>query len=416
MEKGMDRYVRPVSSCSPTPRRWLRALVLATAIAGLGFGAGLTVPAAAQAQADADRSMSVAIAADAPEHYTVKQGDTLWDISAMYLKDPWYWPEIWYVNPNIANPHLIYPGDVLYFSYVDGKPRVSLERAGTVRLSPGVRTSPLDEAIRAIPYDVLMDFTGRPTLLQKDQIKKAPYVVGMRDRHIVGSDHNEVYGRGLDNPPTGQRYNIINVGKELRDPDDGDLLGYMGNFAGVGEVLQNTGAVVPGKDSVFSMKRDEDLTHLKVLEVGREIMQGDRLFPAEVDIGDDFVISRPKNEAILGQIMAIVDGVSVSGRYQVVAINRGKDHGLEPGNALGVFYRGEQIRDRFGKLDPYSFTANYDKVGLPDERSATVMLFRVYDRMSYALIVESSQVVRLGDFIAGPQYGHRDQGNAVYMR
>ena len=171
----------------------------------------------------------------------------------------------------------------------------------------------------------------------------------MRDRHIVGSTANEVYSRGLDNPAAGMRYNIINVGEELRDPDDGDLLGYIGHFAALGEVIQSSGAVVPGKDSIFDMRREEPLTHMRVIETGREIMQGDRVFPAQADIGADFVLSAPSNEAILGQIVAIVDGIYVAGKYQVVAINRGKRHGLAPGNLLGVFYRGEEVRDRFDR-------------------------------------------------------------------
>ena len=394
----------------------MRALLLAAAVAGAGIGSGIAVPGSALAQADSGRSMSVPIAENAPERYVVKKGDTLWDISAMYLKDPWYWPEIWYVNPAIANPHLIYPGDVLYFSYVDGKPRVTVEQAGAVRLSPQVRTSPLDGAIRAIPYDLLMDFVGRPSLLSKKQIKDAPYVVGMRDRHIVGSDQNEVFGRGLANPAPGSRYNIIAVGEKLYDPDDGDLLGYTGHFAGVGEVIQSSGAVVPGDKSIFSMEREEDLAHLRVIETGREILQGDKLFPANVDIGEDFVISAPANQDVLGQVIAIVDGVYVAGKYQVVALNRGSRDGLKPGNALGVFYRGELVRDRYNRLDWMSFTANYDKVRLPDERSATVLVFQVYERMSYALVVESSQVIRRGDFVAHPRFGHRDAGTRDFMR
>jgi hypothetical protein len=388
----------------------MQTLVLALAVTGIGIGAGVSVPRSALAQSESGRSMSVPIAENAPERYVVKKGDTLWDISAMYLKDPWYWPEIWYVNPNIANPHLIYPGDVLYFSYVDGKPRVSLERAGAVRLSPQVRTQPLDSAVRTVPYELLMRFVERPSLLEKDQIKGVPYVVGMRDRHIVGSGANEIYGRGIKDPVVGARYTIINVGEELRDPDDGDLLGYMGHFVGTGEVLQSTGAVEPGKDSVFSMKREEPLTHLQLLETGREVMQGDKLFPAAVDIGKDFTIQAPSRPDILGQVIAVVDGVYVAGTYQVLAINRGKNHGLNPGDALSVFYRGEMIRDRFDRLNWSQYTANYDKVRLPDERSATVLVFQVYDRMSYALVMEASQVIRLGDFIAHPLYGHRDAG------
>jgi hypothetical protein len=396
------------------PRRWMPTLLLALAVAGLGTATA--VPGVAEAQAEAGRSMSVPISPDAPERYVVRPGDTLWDISAMYLKDPWFWPEIWYVNPSIANPHLIYPGDVLYFSYVDGKPRVSLEQAGALRLSPEVRSSPLAGAIRAIPYDLLMEFVGRPSLLSKDDLRNQPYVVGMRDRHIVGSTANEVYVRDLGDPAAGTRYNIIAVGDKLIDPDNGDLLGYVGHYAGTGSVIQTTGAVVPGDQSVRRMRRDEGLTHMRVVDIGREIMQGDKVFPAQADVGADFVPSLPANPDILGQIVSVVDGVNAAGKYQVVAINRGKQHGLAPGNALGVFYRGEVIRDRYNRESWSAFTANYDKVQLPDERSATIMLFTVKDRMSYGLIMQSSQVVNRGDFVANPQFGHKEGGSTDFTR
>jgi hypothetical protein len=411
----MDRNLRLANNRSAGWRPWIRAAGLGLTLAAAGLALGTAGPTAAVAQVSGT-SMSVPLAADAPSQYVVRKGDTLWDIAAVFLRDPWYWPEIWYVNPQVANPHLIYPGDVLNLVYVDGKPRVTLQQAGVMRLSPQVRTEPLSGAIRTIPYSLLMDFVGRPGLLTKDQVKKAPYIVGMRDRHVVGSDQNEVYGRGLQNPAPGTRFNVVNVGIELRDPDDGDVLGYVGHFAGLGEVIQNTGAVVPGEDSIFKMKREEDLTHLRIIESGREILQGDKLFPAEVDIGDDFQFSVPKNEELLGQIIAVVDGVYVAGKYQVVAINRGKQHGLEPGNALGVFYRGEQIHDRYQRLDWTSFTANYRKVRLPDERSATVLVFSVHDRSSYALVVQSSQVIRRGDFVAHPLYGHKDAGMKDFIR
>lgn len=406
----MDRSQRLSLSSSAPRRAWIRAVAVAASVAALGLALGAAAPQTALAQVSGT-SMSVPLAADAPQQYVVKKGDTLWDIAGVFLRDPWYWPEIWYVNPEIQNPHLIFPGDVLNLVYVDGKPRVTVGSAGATRLSPQVRTSPLDSAIRAIPYDLLMDFVGRPSLIERDQVRRVPYIVGMRDRHIVGSTENEVYAARLGDPPAGARYTIVNIGDELVDPDDGDLLGYIGNWAATGEVIQTTGAVVPGATSILKMRREEPLTHLRVLETGREIMQGDKVFPARVDFGDDFVPSMPGNPEILGQVIAIVDGVYVAGRYQVLAINRGKRHGLAPGNTLGVFYRGEQVRDRFDRGNAWmNNTANYRNVRLPDERSATLMLFRVYDRMSYGLVMESTQVIRRGDFIASPLYGHRGDG------
>jgi len=411
----MDRSLRLAESCSSGHWSWIRAAALAAAVAMTGIALGTAAPAPAMAQVSGS-SMSVPLATDAPERYVVKKGDTLWDIAAVFLRDPWYWPEIWYVNPSVQNPHLIYPGDVLNLVWVDGKPRVTLGTEGTVRLSPQVRTEPLTGAIRAIPYELLMTFVGRPSLIERSEIKKVPYVVGMRDRHIVGSTTNEVYASGLGEPPVGTRYSVVNIGDELRDPDDGDLLGYIGHYAGTGQVIQTSGAVVPGAESVFKMRREKNLTHLRITDTSREILQGDKLFPAEVDVGDDFVLSAPSNEDILGQVISIVDGVYVAGRYQVVAINRGKRHGLAPGNALGVFYRGEEVRDRFDRGNTWmSYTATYDRVRLPDERSATILLFRVYDRMSYGLVVEASQSIRRGDFIAHPRYGHREAGRENYV-
>jgi hypothetical protein len=413
----MDRNLRAASSALVSPWMWARALLLGALVAGSGLLLGLAAPRTVLAADAPGRAMSVPLAPNAPDHYVVKKGDTLWGIAGVFLKDPWYWPEIWYVNPSIVNPHLIYPGDELALTYVDGKPRVTVSRPGDVRLSPQVRTEPLSGAIRAIPYELLMTFVGRPQLLDAKQVKEAPYVVGMRDQHIVGSTANEIYAERLGKPAPGTTYAVVHVGDELRDPDDGARLGYIGYFAANAQVVQTSGAVVPGSDSILDMKRQDELTHLRVLDTGREVLQGDKLFPAAVDVGDDFVITAPANQKVLGQVIAVVDGVSVAGKYQVLAINRGKRHGLAPGNALGVFYRGEEVRNRYSRGEDWmTFTANYARVRLPDERSATILLFRVYDRMSYGLVVESSQVIRRGDFVASPMYGHRDSGTHDFIR
>lgn len=400
----MDRNLRLTTNHSASRRSWIRAGALGLAVAGFGLAIGAATPQSAFAQVSGT-SMSVPLAADAPDRYVVKRGDTLWDIAGVFLRDPWYWPEIWYVNPSISNPHLIFPGDVLNLVYVDGKPRLTLERGETVRLSPQVRSEPLSSAIRAIPYDLLMDFAGRPQLLDRETARQAPHVVGMRDRHIVGSDQNEIYARGVGEVPVGSRFTIINVGNELRDPDDGDLLGYMGHFAGTGQVLDtsNTG------------RREEPITHLQVIESGREILQGDRLFPAEVDVGADFVPSAPTNKDINGRVVAVVDGVYVAGKYQVLAVNRGKRDGLVPGNVLAIFDQGETVADRASASFWRRNASNYENVRLPKERSASVLLFTVNERMSYGLVVESTQVIRIGDYLKHPSAGHRDAGLSDFI-
>jgi hypothetical protein len=396
----MDRHPRLDPEHAPARGARLRVLALALAGACLGLALGAATPGLAQEEASG-QSMSVPLVPDAPDTYVVKPGDTLWDISAVFLRDPWYWPEIWYVNPAIENPHLIYPGDVLHLVYVDGRPRVMVGRAGDVRLSPQVRSQPLSQAVRAIPYDVLMTFAGRPQLLTKEEVKDQPYVIGIRDRHIIGSTENELYGRGLDSPAVGTRYSIINVGEKLTDPDDGDLLGYIGHYAGTAQVIDNTGD-------------DEDaLAHMRVVDVGREVLQGDKLFPALSDIGPDFQLSAPTNTDLDGRVVAVVDGVYAAGRYQVMAINRGTRDGLAPGNVVGIFAAGELVRDRGNQSTWRAMSTNYAKVRLPTERSGSLLLFSVHDRMSYGLVVESTIDMRIGDYIKHPSVGHRDTGLAT---
>jgi LysM domain len=400
----MDRKLRVAPNRSTGPSRWTRTIAVSLAVAGLTMWAAIPTPA--EAQQASGHSMSVPLAPNAPDTYVVKKGDTLWDIAGVFLKYPWYWPEIWYVNPQVQNPHWIYPGDVLHLVYVDGKPRITVGTAGEVRLSPQVRMDPLAQAIRTIPYDVLMNFVQRPSLLTERQVDKAPYVVGFRSRHLVGSTANELYVKGLDNPPAGTEYTIVHVGNELRDPDDGDLLGYVGHYAATARVITTTDA-----------KGEEPLTHLTVLDNGREIQQGDKVFPAYVKFGDDFVLSAPQNQKLNGQVLAVLDGLAVAGKYHVLAINRGKRDGLVPGNAIAIYARGVDVADYYSRgQDWTSFTANYDKVKLPDERSGTLLVFTVNDRMSYGLVVESTQPMRIGDFIKHPNFGHSDSGMEDFIR
>jgi hypothetical protein len=183
-------------------------------------------PSGSTTESSIARGADPVLATNAPDSYVVKHADTLWGISKVFLRDPWFWPEIWQVNPQIQNPHLIYPGDTLRLVYIDGKPRITvqrgmMERGGSARVEPRVRSQPLQAAVTTIPYEAVAAFMSKPSVLSNEQIKGAPYVLASRDTHVVISDGDILYARGFSNPAaTGTHYNIIRVGDPLRDPDD----------------------------------------------------------------------------------------------------------------------------------------------------------------------------------------------------
>ena len=313
-----------------------------------------------------------------PDRYVVVKGDTLWDISAMFLKDPWYWPEIWYANPQIANPHLIYPGDVISLVYIDGKPRLVLERGGTDRLSPRVRAEPLDQAIQTIPYEIIQAFLSKPSVLDKDTIENAPYIMTSLDGHLAHGAGNEVYVRGADFAGT-EVYSVMRVGEELRDPDDGDLLGYQGIYVGEGTIV-----------------RTGDPATLFLNSTEREAMDGSKLLPAVNDFPLYFAPRSPE-QPIEGSIIAVFDGVSIVGQYQIVTLNRGSADGLDQGHVLAVYQGGRTERDPFSKGLMFK-----EKVTLPEEYAGLLMVFRVFDEISYGLIVRAESPINVLDMVRNP--------------
>ena len=197
--------------------------------AALAAGSNGAPQAAAAAPATDTRDM---VKAGAPRNYIVKRGDTLWGIASMYLKDPWLWPEVWIINPQIPNPHLIYPGDTLALAYgADGMPQVRLLESGAVRLDPRLRSEPLDSAIPTIPYSAIAAFLSRPTVMTSEEMKHAPYVLAFRDMHQVG----RLGQRGLRQQPGRRRrrqlaLRVVHVDQPLVDPDDGKVVGYEGLY------------------------------------------------------------------------------------------------------------------------------------------------------------------------------------------
>ncbi len=329
----------------------------------------------------------VRLASNHPDQYVVQKGDTLWDISTMFLKDPWFWPEIWYVNEQIENPHLIYPGDILNLIWVDGRPRIIVERGGdravdrgdAIRVSPRIRYEDLDDAITSIPYSAIKAFLSMPSVLPTDQVKKMPYILSSKDKHLISGSGNTIYARGFRvAPEIGDVFNVVKIGDKLRDPDDNAVIGYDGVYAGEARTT-----------------RTGDPTSLVLVITTREVLNGDRLLRDDQTLPLNFFPSAPSRQ-IDGSIISILDAISVTGSNQVVVINRGARHGIEEGNLLTIFHKGGAVRDRFegGLFD--------EKVNLPDEQAGTMMVFKAYDRISYALIVAATSEIRKHDLVRSP--------------
>lgn len=318
-----------------------------------------------------------------PDTYVVRPGDTLWDISSMFLRDPWYWPEIWYVNPQVENPHLIYPGDVLTLVYVDGQPQIQLSRGGgisagtTDRLSPRIREEQLTEAVDTIPYEVIAPFLTKGMVLSKSEIKGLPHVVAIRDGHLVGASGNDAYVRGNTGSEQ-STYSVVHIGEKLKDPDDGDVLGYQGIYVADGRI-----------------SRAGDPATLELNNSQREAQQGDRLIAQNEPIPLNFQPRAP-DQPVEGRIVHVIDGVTQIGQYQVIVINRGASHGLAPGHVLSVWQAGKKVAD---PVDSGPFNR---KVQLPDELAGTLMVFKTYDRLSYALVMHAVGPIHTLDKVRNP--------------
>jgi len=346
----------------------------------------------------AGHSTSVPLAPDAPSSYVVQKGDTLWSLASKYLTRPWYWPEIWYLNPDIQNPHRIYPGDTLRLVYdAEGRPQLRLERAfergDTVRLSPQIRSTPLDQAIPAIPFEIVAAFMSKPSVVSAEDAKTLPYIVSIGRDRVMGGMGDVVYARNLKRLPTGSRLNVVHVGEKLKDPDNGKVLGYQGVYAGTAR-LERT-AEGSGRN---------DLAKLELVSSARETLAGDRLVGDSLEVPLDFVPRAPQ-KPVKGQIISVVDGVTVIGQYQVVIINRGTRAGLEPGHVLAIWQRGDSVPDRgpTGTSEANPFASAFTRsVRLPSERAGSFMVFRTYANMSYGLVLEASSEMHVGDTIKNP--------------
>lgn len=319
-----------------------------------------------------------------PQRYVVKKGDTLWDIAKRFLHDPWLWPEVWHINPKIRNPHLIYPGDVVLLHYIGGKPYLTLEGRGgvppkkglkTVRLSPKARVEPLQKAITTLPYDLIAPFLKHASVIKdEDELDNAPYIVSSFEEHLIAGSGNKVYAMGLKKTHTGE-FTIVRPGPVYRDPETDEILGY--------EVRHIADARL--------VKLGEPAT-LEVGDVYQEVLNEDRLIPFDGKKQDFYYYPSAPSKPVKGQIISVLGGVSLIGQYSVVVINRGEADGMAAGNVLAVYQDGAVVRDAVSR----------SPVKLPDERAGLMMVFRTFERVSYALVLDAERTMAVLDRVTNP--------------
>ncbi|HWQ38944.1 MAG TPA: LysM peptidoglycan-binding domain-containing protein [Burkholderiales bacterium] len=319
-----------------------------------------------------------------PSRYVVVKGDTLWGIATRFLRDPWRWPDIWGLNRDqIKNPHWIYPGDVIVLDLSGATPRLRFEGDGdwqllVTRLRPRIRTQGLPpSAIPSIPAANLNAFLTRPLIVAPHELASAPRIIAAQETRVVLGPGDTAYAQGLV-PSKGTRYHVIRPGRRFVDPDTRELLGLEAQYLGEAGV-QEFGEV----------------STLKIVGAVQEIAPGDLLVDAPPTSADPYMPRAPQS-MVRGKIIAgPSDAVSEIGPQSVVVLNRGARDGLELGHVLAILRAGERVQ-------PAGATNARARVKLPDERYGIVFVFRVFDRLSYALVMNTTRPVHVNDIIRTP--------------
>ena len=330
--------------------------------------------------------------ANAPDTYTIKRGDTLWDISKLFLKSPWRWPELWGMNmQDIRNPHLIYPGQLLYLDKTGGRARLRMGQpvngSGTVKLSPRVRVEvPGFGAISSIPFNLIEPFLNEAIIFQGNELAAAPRIVATQEGRVLLSKGENAYVRG----DIGQdrSFRIFREAKALKDPTTGQTLGYEAAYVGAADFVR------PGESRAGADGKPEIVpSTFTITNMRQEANVGDRLSPVPPREFSNYAPHAPSGE-LTGQIVSIYgDGLS-AGQNQIVALNRGATDGMERGHVLALWSAGSRVKDSTDPLRP--------TLTLPDERHGLLFVFRVFDRMSYALILNVKDPVKAGDRFTQP--------------
>ncbi len=392
-------------------------------------------PAKAGGQSPAPASSRVAVTdlqADAPDQYTVQKGDTLWGIAGRFLKDPWKWPQIWQMNRDqIKDPHWIYPGNVIRLDRSGaGGPQLSLVGGGSsggteaeatanvVKLDPRMRVEPLQTAIPSIPSSAIGPFLSQPLVVDAGALSNAPVIVATEESRVILGSGDTAYADRIG-ADSGVNWQVFRPGVPLRDPETGELLGFEAKYIGDARV-----------------RRYGNPTTLVITKAREEINRGDKLMPARETTLLSYVPHAP-DKPIRGVIMSVDGGVSEIGQFQVVTINRGSRDGIEVGHVLAVYRQGQPLtasarsasggyfdstKSWFRGLSTKPVPAVPDSPGstsssdtatagavlegraitLPEERNGLLFVFRVFEKMSYAMVMKATRPIYLGDVVHTP--------------
>lgn len=336
---------------------------------------------------------------NAPATYVVKPGDTLWDISGLYLEHPWLWPELWQVNPQIQNPHLIFPGDILSLTYDNqGRPRLAINKR-IVRLSPQSRTTTkAPDAIATLPLGIIRPFLTYDQALSQADIDVLPYILGSNTASKSAAETHTLYVNSQ--LIEGAGYAIYRQGRPYIDLDTGETLGFETNLIATARAFRSGQAATAEAQAVPAS--------LNVLSVVREIRQGDKVIPAYDNqaLPAQFMMTKPEHD-ITGRIIATTSNLREFAKMDLIVLNRGQQE-LNPGHMLGIYRQSPTVVDtRNGpvyledasKLQKVMRDFGGEALMMPREKVGELMVFKVSEKVSFAIVTQTSRPVRVGDFI-----------------
>ncbi len=321
------------------------------------------------------------IKADSPSKYTVKKGDTLWDISTTFLDSPWLWPEIWHVNPQIANPHLIYPGDIVSLVYINGRPKLMISQRGssgrTIKLSPKVRVMPGDSAIPAIPLNSINSYLkGGYVFASEDQLNNTPYVFAAKGDKLVSGAGDKVYARGAF---SGQhlQFDVVRRGEVVFDPKTKEMLGLIGIDVG----------------TTHLSRLQQDVASMVIQKSHMELKPGDRLVRQQASGLVTTFFPKAPDAPVEGIVTHNLNGNSKISKFDTVVINKGLRESLRQGDIFAVYRQSNTVFDAIAN----------EEVVLPSERVGLVMVYRPFEKMSYGIVLSVKEDIEIGYILKSPQ-------------